>query len=172
MDREEIENRFGYNPPRSTARVKDHEFTRDVLEWVAHKLNNLLPEGREKSLAITKLEEAMFWANAALARSHDPDATSTVEEAAAGPRLGEGEPALDRDDEEREATTLRKGSPFPDLEEYREEEEGSCVEIAEVGQVCGLPVFGYIIMGGGKKKPMCEYHWREDGSGHAKERIR
>jgi len=33
------------------------------------ELNEIIPDGREKSLAITHLEEVMFWSNAGLARS-------------------------------------------------------------------------------------------------------
>lgn len=139
MDREEIDNRFGYHPPRSQKRVGQHQVVRNLFRNIAMSLVDLLPEGREKSTCITRLEEAMFWANAALARSPDPDATASEEEAAAGPR----------------------------------EEEPRCTAIASTTSgVCDLPAFGYIIMGGGKKRPMCEYHWCEDGSGHAKERIR
>jgi hypothetical protein len=35
---------------------------------LALTINSLCVEGREKSLAITKLEEAMMWANASIAR--------------------------------------------------------------------------------------------------------
>jgi hypothetical protein len=63
-------NRFYYHAPDAEA-VKRHEDVRSRIRNVALSLDNLLPEGREKSLAITKLEEAMFWANAAIARSGD-----------------------------------------------------------------------------------------------------
>lgn len=36
-------------------------------DW-ALTLNKMLPEGREKALAFTALEEASFWAHAAIAR--------------------------------------------------------------------------------------------------------
>ena len=35
---------------------------------LAHVLNELVPDSREKSLAITHLEEVMMWSNAAIAR--------------------------------------------------------------------------------------------------------
>lgn len=45
-----------------------HEMVRENLKEEAVWMNEVLPEGREKSLAVTKLEEAMMWANAAIAR--------------------------------------------------------------------------------------------------------
>ena len=47
----------------------DHQKVRETLYEAASTLNLMLPNGREKSLAITKLEEAMFFANAAIARN-------------------------------------------------------------------------------------------------------
>jgi hypothetical protein len=39
--------------------------------YAAQFVDRICPDGREKSTAITKLEEAMFWANAAIARQED-----------------------------------------------------------------------------------------------------
>lgn len=85
MKTEDITHRFDYWPPRSVQRRNAHEDVRSLLRDVAHELNHLMPEGREASEAISKLEEAQFWANAALARSDDPNATVSREEAGAGP---------------------------------------------------------------------------------------
>ena len=73
MDTRDIDNRFVYHPPSQENKIK-HEDIRVRAAELAHAINVLVPEGREKSLAITKLEEAMFWANAGIARS--PDAPS------------------------------------------------------------------------------------------------
>lgn len=68
MDSAALSHRFDYHPPGAD-RARQHEHVRDLIGSMAHELNDRLPEGREKSLVITHLEETMFWANAALARS-------------------------------------------------------------------------------------------------------
>lgn len=68
MEHGDIDNRFDYHAPDAEKRTR-HENVRGQCWSLANYLNTTLPEGREKSLAITKLEEAMFWANAAIARS-------------------------------------------------------------------------------------------------------
>ena len=40
---------------------------------LAHHFNDVLPDGREKAVALTKIEEAMFWANASIARQPPED---------------------------------------------------------------------------------------------------
>ncbi|MBF6416945.1 Acb2/Tad1 domain-containing protein [Nocardia cyriacigeorgica] len=67
----ELANRFTYHPARTEQRRTAHDTVRAVVASVAHELNTLLPEGREKAVVFTKLEEAMFWGNAALARTPD-----------------------------------------------------------------------------------------------------
>jgi hypothetical protein len=68
----EVSNRFAHHPPATPRVVYSHEQARAVCRsaavWV---INNTRPS-REQSLALTALEEAMFWANAAIART-DPD---------------------------------------------------------------------------------------------------
>jgi hypothetical protein len=67
----DIENRFTYHPPDS-AKAELHEMVREKARALAHDLNGLLPEGREKALALTHLEMTVMWANAAIALSHLP----------------------------------------------------------------------------------------------------
>jgi len=59
--------RFTYHKPNDY-KAGAHQQVRNALLEIAVELDALLPEGREKSLVFTKLEEAMFWANAAIAR--------------------------------------------------------------------------------------------------------
>lgn len=68
MDAADITNRFSFHPATEVTGPK-HENVRTSCFEFAEWLNENLPEGREKSLAITKLEEVMFWANAAIARN-------------------------------------------------------------------------------------------------------
>lgn len=67
MDNKELLNNYTYHAPSQDKGLK-HEDVRSAIYDVASWLNKTLPDCREKSLALTKLEEATMWANAALAR--------------------------------------------------------------------------------------------------------
>lgn len=71
MRPEEIERRFTFHPADTPERGQDHSLVRQQCQALASFLNDWIPEGREKALAVTKLEEVMFWANAAIARRED-----------------------------------------------------------------------------------------------------
>lgn len=67
MTYEEIVDRFTYHAPKGNQQEL-YECIRHVARDFAQCINDLCPEGREKSLAVTKLEEAVMWANASIAR--------------------------------------------------------------------------------------------------------
>jgi len=65
----DLEKRFDYHPPGSN-KVKDQFGTiRFACKELAETVVTLVPEGREQSTALTKIEEAMMWANAGIARN-------------------------------------------------------------------------------------------------------
>ena len=71
IDQAELDRRFDYHQPDAGG-VATHTLLRSELKRAAEVVVCNTPPSREQSLALTKLEEAMFWANAALARSSPP----------------------------------------------------------------------------------------------------
>ena len=63
-----LENRFTYHAPKEGQPQKYTEIRHSGKSF-AETIDALCPDSREKALAITKLEEAVMWANAAIARN-------------------------------------------------------------------------------------------------------
>ena len=68
MNANDIVTRFTYHAPKNDQPEK-YEEIRYAARSFASLLLALTPESREQSLAITHLEEAVFWANASIARN-------------------------------------------------------------------------------------------------------
>jgi len=64
----DVENNFTYHAPKEGQQEK-YEFIRNQAKQFATTLLILCPDSRERSLALTKLEECVFWCNAAIARN-------------------------------------------------------------------------------------------------------
>lgn len=69
IDSEDLANRFTYHPPVEED-VKKYEMIRAIGLSFATVLNEMVPDSQEKALALTKLEEVVFWSNAGVARCH------------------------------------------------------------------------------------------------------
>ena len=65
---ETIIKNFTYHPPKD-GQFEKYEGIRATARGLAELINTYCPDSREKSLAITKLEEAVMWANASIARN-------------------------------------------------------------------------------------------------------
>jgi hypothetical protein len=67
MTQEDINNRFIYHTPK-LGQPETYKLLRDKAKEFAELINTVCPESREKSLAITELENSVFWANTSIAR--------------------------------------------------------------------------------------------------------
>lgn len=65
---EQIENNFKYHAPKE-GQPEKYEELRSAFKELAYKIEELCPNSREKSVAMTNLETAQFWANASIARN-------------------------------------------------------------------------------------------------------
>lgn len=72
ISNEELINRFGYHRATADSAPK-HARVRELFLEVANSLNVLIPDGRDKATAMTKLQEAMHWSNSAIAMENDVD---------------------------------------------------------------------------------------------------
>lgn len=64
----QIENNFIYHAPKADQPQRYTDIRNKAREF-ALLIDELCPDSREKSLAMTKLEECMMWANASIARN-------------------------------------------------------------------------------------------------------
>ena len=63
-----IENNFTYHAPKD-GQPEKYQAIREKVKELAYLIQDLVPPSREQSLAMTKLEECCFWANAGIARN-------------------------------------------------------------------------------------------------------
>lgn len=64
----QLENSFTYHSPKSDQPDR-YVALRDQAKELAFAIVRNTPPSREQSLAITNLEQSIFWANAAIARN-------------------------------------------------------------------------------------------------------
>ena len=66
MTTEQIEDTFTYHKPFGD-QPQRYEALRNMAKMLATLIQGSCPESREKSLAITNLQQAIMWANASIA---------------------------------------------------------------------------------------------------------
>lgn len=65
---ERIENAYTYHATKE-GQVEKYQRIRAKAKELAYLIDEECPDSREKSLAMTKVEEATMWANASVARN-------------------------------------------------------------------------------------------------------
>ena len=69
---EEIVRRFGFRRPTARTISAVEENRHRVIEYALY-LDETLPDGREKDLALTALQQCAMWANYAVTHDHSPE---------------------------------------------------------------------------------------------------
>jgi len=64
----DLDKRFTYHAPKGDQPAR-YEALRGKAREFAEVISKTCPDSREKSLALTKLEESVMWANASIARN-------------------------------------------------------------------------------------------------------
>ena len=68
MSKQQIDHNFTYHPPKP-GQPEMYTALREKTKELALMIDDICPDSREKSLAMTKLEECNMWSNAAIARN-------------------------------------------------------------------------------------------------------
>jgi len=66
-DRDLVNSWFSFHPASTPEKINAHELIRDGFKGLAFRLLYLLPPGPDRTVAMRKLREAMYAANATLA---------------------------------------------------------------------------------------------------------
>jgi hypothetical protein len=64
----QIENNFKYHSPKE-GQTEKYEAIREKAKELAYLIEDVCPNSREKSVALTNLETSVMWANASIARN-------------------------------------------------------------------------------------------------------
>lgn len=68
MEQKELHKRFRYPAYKDGLPLKYRAIQEAAFRFAVEIIDVHCPDGREKALAITNLEQAVMWANAAIAR--------------------------------------------------------------------------------------------------------
>jgi hypothetical protein len=66
--KDQIENAFTYHPPKGD-QPERYARLRDAAKEFAFLIDECVPDSREKSVAMTNLEQVVMWANAGISRN-------------------------------------------------------------------------------------------------------
>lgn len=68
LQQTDLDNRFTFHPVKA-GQGDTYASVRATAKVFAEYIDSVCPDSRELSLAVTHIEEAVFWANAAIARN-------------------------------------------------------------------------------------------------------